>query len=306
MLKIVIHVAFAIIASSYLIWSSVNAEETLSATQSPEAVEGESTQPFLSSASDSHFEKDFSASVGVKMWMNQWNLPDANTTTSGSRFITSYTSATETTLIPVLSVRTKNWLVSGSYFTKTEYDFEKQSADLLFFNVGIPHMNISLTNERTEWDINTGYYLHKYLLVTAGYKGIKRTLEITSGVPGSPATKISIDSKSSGPTLGVASVVPLQGRLGLYGNFAYGRLDTTEEIAGVTATGEATTIPHNTTADYYLGEMGLFYSFKIAKVIDAATVSLGYRFQSLYYKGINELEMRDGTEGFALTLTASF
>ncbi len=291
MLKIVIHVAFAIIASSYLIWSSVNAEETLSATQSPEAVEGESTQPFLSSASDSHFEKDFSASVGVKMWMNQWNLPDAMIGNNGQKSIMSYTSGTEITIIPVLSMRTKNWLVSGSYFTKTEYGFETQTIGVQLDTGVVLPLDILLKDERTEWDINTGYYLHKHLLVTAGYKGIKRIAEVTGKISDFPAgTALKINTKSSGPTLGIAGVVPLQGRFGLYGNFAYGRLGNGDKDP----------------ADYYLGDMGLLYSFKIAKVIDAATVSLGYRFQSLYYKGINELEMRDGTEGFALTLTASF
>jgi len=291
MLKIVIHTAFAIIISSYLIWSSVNAEETLSATQSPVVVEEAPTQSFLSSASDSHFEKDFSASVGVKMWMNQWNLPDALIGDKGQKSIMSYTSGTETTLIPVLSVRSKNWLVSGSYFTKTEYGFGTQTIGVQSNTGVVLPLDILLTDERTEWDINTGYYLHKYLLVTAGYKGVKRIAEVTGKISDFPAgTAPKINTKSSGPTLGIASVVPLQGRFGLYGNFAYGRLGNGDKD----------------TADYYLGDMGLLYSFKFAKVIDAATVSLGYRFQSIYYEAVNGLDVRDGTEGFALSLTATF
>lgn len=289
MLKIVIHTAFAIIISSYLIWSNVNAEETLSVTQSPETVEEAPPQSFLSSASDSHFEKDFSASVGVKMWMNQWNLPDAIIGDNHQKFIMSYTSGTETTLIPVLSVRTKNWLVSGSYFTKTEYGFEKQSIGLATSS-GNTVLGIMLKEKRTEWDINIGYYLHKYLLVTAGHKGIERIVDVTGELSGRTGTAPSITLKSSGPTLGIAGAVPLQGRFGLYGNFAYGRLGNDDRDP----------------ADYYLGDMGIFYSFKFTKVVDAAMVSLGYRFQSLYYKGVNELEMRDGTEGFALSLNVTF
>jgi len=351
MRKIVVHTAFAIITSSYLIWSSVNAEETLSATQSPEAVEEAPTQSFLSSVSDTHFEKDFSASVGVKMWMNQWNLPaTVSPEDNGQKLTMSFTSGTETTLIPVVSVRTKNWFVSGSYFTKTEYGFAKQSLDFPFYipfdgttnfideidengdgveddweevEVNDPVMlkyplDILVKNDRTEWDINVGYYLHKYLLVTAGYKRIERDYETTGEIPkyeittfdenDTPSTKpsteifpnggkfrVSTRSKSSGPTLGIASVVPLQGRFGLYGNFAFGRLDTTVE-------GNET----NRTTDYYLGDMGLFYSFKFAKVVDAATVSLGYRFQSLYFEADNGLDVRDGTEGFALSLNVTF
>lgn len=335
MLKIVIHTAFAIIISSYLIWSSAHAEESPSVTQSPDAMEVESTQSFLSSVSDSHFEKDFSASVGVKMWMNQWSLPYP--VGDGQNLIASFTSGTETTLIPVFSVRTKNWFVSGSYFTKTEYGFAKQSIDVplglpsytvvplptggtVVEQLGAPAglkvpIDVSIDNERTEWDINAGYYLHKYLLVTAGYKEIKREAEVTGTIPDLDVTVIGSNgvsstarlydaipkegrsqkfkggpTKSSGPTLGIAGVVPLQGRFGLYGNFAYGRLGNGDKDP----------------ADYYLGEMGLLYSFKIAKVIDAAAVSLGYRFQSLYLEADNGLDVRDGTEGFALTLTASF
>ncbi len=284
-------VAFAIVTSSYLIGSSVNAEESPSVTQSPGAMEGGTSKSFLSSASDSHFEKDFSASVGVKMWMNQWILPDAMIGNNGQKFIMSYTSGTKIALIPVLSVRAKNWLVSGSYFTKTEYSFEEQTIGVQSGNGTVLPLNISLKNERTEWDINTGYYLHKYLLVTAGYKGVKRIAKVTGQISDFTAgTAPDINTKSSGPTLGIAGVVPLQGRFGLYGNFAYGRLGNGDKDP----------------ADYYLGDMGLLYSFKFAKVIDAASVSLGYRFQSLYYEAGNGLEVRDGTEGFALGLTVTF
>jgi len=142
----------------------------------------------------SHFSKHFTASVGVKTWFNKWDLPTVlePEDSSDQSLLLSYDSKMETTFIPVLSFRYKNFLVSGSYFPSTDYSFGQQSLDFPFFipsnGEGLKYVDdsgnmvgisgnaavkmplpVSISAERSEWDINLGYYVHRSLVVTAGY-----------------------------------------------------------------------------------------------------------------------------------------
>ena len=300
-----------------------------------------------SSLFTSHFNQDFTASVGIKTWFNKWDLPTvlAAENSSDQNLLLSYDSEMETTLIPVLSFRYKNFLVSGSYFPSTDYSFGQQSLDFPFFMptdggglqyiddsgnrmgisgnaaVKIP-LPVSISAERSEWDINVGYYLHRSLVVTAGYKRIDRQSSMSGKLPDDfsltffdpagnalgtigveeieqagmdTAFNVAGDNKTDGLTLGIASVVSLQGRLGLYGSFAYGWLET-----------ETKTTTYN--SDYYLGELGLLYSPRFSQIpmLEAASVYLGYRFQFLNDDVAVGNGATDSTEGFVLGVNLIF
>jgi hypothetical protein len=245
-----------------------------------------------------HFGKDFSASVGVKAWISQWTLPlyHVRENQSDQELVQSYVSKTEIPIVPVISFRYKNFFVSGSYFPKTDYSFGEQFIDLPVEGSETKVLKeLSGSAERSEWDINVGYYLLPSLVVTAGYKKINRDYRwVVSPENADIVTRDARDDDDAVPiadnitsiltfegtfeanddidglTLGIAGVAPLQGRLGLYGNFAFGWLETYSS-SGATY-----------DADYYLGDLGLLYSSRLdnIRMLEAASVYLGYRFQT--------------------------
>jgi len=294
----------------------------------------------LSSVFDPHFPTDFSAFVGVKSWFNKWNLP----VVLDNNKIVSYNSETEATLIPMVGLRYKNFLISGSYFPQTDYSFGAQTIDFPLTSPndgGLTYIDSNLgaavgvsggasvkvpvpsaiSAERSEWDINVGYYLHRSLLVSAGYKRVDRQFHLHGQLPddfsltmfdpnGNELGTVGIDEMkqagkdtfqldeeaiTDGLTLNISSVVSLQGPFGLYGNFGFGWLET-----------EGKTDSYNT--DYYLGEFGLLYSHGVSGIpaLNAAAVYLGYRFQFLN----DDLDIGNGatdsTEGFVLGLNLIF
>jgi hypothetical protein len=295
----------------------------------------------LGSVFEPHFPTDFTASVGIKSWLNKWDLP----VVLDNNQIVSYNSETEATLIPMIGFRYKNFLISGSYFPQSEYSFGAQTIDFpltspndgrltyIDSNLGaavgvsggasvkVP-VPSAISAERSEWDINVGYYLHRSLLVSAGYKRVDRQFRLHGQLPddfaltmfdptGNELGTVGIDEMkqagmdttfqfdeeaiTDGLTLNITSVVPLQGAFGLYGNFGFGWLETKGKAE-----------PYDT--DYYLGEFGLLYShgFSGIPALNAAAVYLGYRFQFLNDDlGIGN-GATDSTEGFVLGVNLVF
>lgn len=239
-------------------------------------------------------EKAFSPSVSMKMWVNTWSLPVNGSETANQ--IWSFRSDTEFAFIPVLSARFDKFFVSGSYFSKTDYEFGTQTLYIpIQDQVAVGKLNISAT--RSEWDLNLGYYLHPSLAITAGYKEIKRDFTLT--LPEVPQPNNTMDGgyKSNGFTLGVGSVVPIQNQFNLYGNFAVGRL-----MDGSS----------NSNSNYYLGELGFLYGsrFETLPALESASVYIGYRFQALkddIRSGNSATNgATDTTDGFVLGVNLSF
>jgi hypothetical protein len=298
------------------------------------AEDSQSLEKQLSAVFKPQSGNDFIGIIGVKSWFNKWDLPFVL-----GEGVSSYNSETETTLIPALSFRYKNFFVSGSYFPKTDYSFGEHAVDFDFdspfstpsniylvdsgtgrfvgvsddvASVKIP-IPVSISAERSEWDINVGYYLYPSLAVTAGYKRIERQVkghlsddftitffnqagnELVVGVDDLAFTEVRQDNKTDGLMLGIASAVPLQGGFAAYGNFAFGWLKTTGD-------GE------DFDSKYYLGELGLLYylRFNSVPVLEAASVSLGYRFQFLDDDVDVEGGATDSTKGFSLAVNIVF
>ena len=80
------------------------------------------------------WSQDFSATVGVKVWVNEWSrdlflsqrisLSDSTIVTIDDTGPDSQESDIEAVPIPQLSARYKWLFVTGSYYSKTEFDFE--------------------------------------------------------------------------------------------------------------------------------------------------------------------------------------
>ena len=254
----------------------------------------------------SHFEKDFSASVGLKMWVNEWEYPTVLTwspTSTNNMVRSQHSDTVEFAFIPTLNLRYKNFFISGSYFPETDYSFEIQ--DVL-------GLSSKFYARRSEWDINFGYYIFPSLIVTAGYKNINRDFGINvndnNGLIQSFPNVGKADT--NGLTLGIAGVASIRGKLGLYGSFAYGWLDTEKNIQFANILGQQ---HGNFDVEYYLGELGLTYSSKLENIhaLEAASVYMGYRFQTLNEERGNlenerPLEITDTTSGFVFGVNLSF
>jgi len=272
-------------------------------------------------------ENAFSASVGVKMWMNQWDYPLTLSESGGDvprqYMILAFKSEIENSLITVLNFRFQNFFVSASYFPKTVYSFKPLSLDTRFsyeesgsviwrdpanfdgereIPIGLTKVptDVTLNTERSEWDINLGYYFHPSLVITGGYKRITRKHTVTLKQLRSilepslsdELAELGGENETDGFTVGIGSAVPIQGGFSLYGAFAVGWLKS-----------------GSYDSDYYLGELGLLYGsrFETLPALEAASVYMGYRFQAVK----DDIPMigngaTDTTEGFVLGVNLSF
>ena len=126
------------------------------------------------------WSRDFSATLGVKVWVNEWSrdsfisefaLGDAGGGTPVVVLVDdtapdSQESDIEPVPIPQLSVRYKWLFVTGSYYSKTEFDFEPTFVRTrVVDSAGNPGDTIRLSSaeasgERYEWDAAGGIYVH--------------------------------------------------------------------------------------------------------------------------------------------------
>lgn len=155
------------------------------------------------------WEKDFSATLGVKVWVNEWTrdsfpnralvAPDLsplgipNTLDTISAGFTSQRPQTQTsedvepTPIPQLSIRYKWLLLSGSYYPETEFDF-RTTTDTVAISQNILDLSGNVlattttqgtffdttTAERKEWDAGLGILVLPNVAILGGYKEIKQ------------------------------------------------------------------------------------------------------------------------------------
>lgn len=229
--------------------------------------------------------------VGAKVWNNKWTswdyYPPIATLPGASE---NFTSSSQSTLIPSLALRYKDFLVTGSVFSRQEYEFVGSN--------GTP-----FKAKRDETDLHFGYYVLPTLALTLGYKTVKQDFGAST-------------FKYNGPIIGAAASAPLTQNYSLYGNFGYGAMKA-EFPAGFTDNSGRNKLD----ADYYLGEVGVAYSFDVKSFISAAkamTATLGYRNQTLATQGFavgtdatkpalsRSTELRDNTEGLVLGMSLTF
>jgi len=267
--------------------------------------------------SKSHFDKDFSASVGLRLWENKWSLPrwdfnaqDPNTplvTQKRSDVIISNTSDNKLVTIPNIGLRYKNFYLGGSYFNETTYNTKEQYKVL-----GNYGYKLGYKPKRSELDINGGYYLNKNLMITLGYKIIDRLYseEVFSDT-GIKSSSSGYDSKGKGAIIGISANAPM-GNTGfnLYGNLSYGRLKTNESVVYISSDFNYSR-RYNYNNNYYSGEFGVSYAIPFKdNYFSAISMSLGYRFQRYEFKNVLSPDIAqtavDTTDGFVAGINILF
>lgn len=226
-------------------------------------------------------DSDFSATIGLKAWVNNWSKWGAVTLygTGGDEFTPAYIarnweSENTTAWIPSASVRYKDFMAGGSYF-KQNYGFGSQ---------------FTWHGERKEYDLVGGYYVLPTLAIIGGYKKVD-TKFVDPGYPESVFVY-------SGPIVGFSASAPLTGGFSLYGTAAIG-----------VNFKRGTETKHD--ADYRLGELGVAYSFDVggAGGMKGLIGTLGYRSQVIVSKLTGDWEGvkgRDTTEGMSIGIIAAF
>jgi hypothetical protein len=206
------------------------------------------------------WSQDFSATVGVKIWINDWQrdsflstgLATPGTPAPGDVAVISRDSAPdnqesdiEPVPIPQISARYKWLFVTGSYYAKTGFDFDDSEAftqalvdadgDGFADDFGAESTALfSTSGDRYEWDASSGIYIHPYVAILGGYKKVRQEIDsfVTQETVDLATELTRIDSSRSfsnidieGPTIGIAASVPIGRGFGVYASYAHGFLD---------------------------------------------------------------------------------
>jgi hypothetical protein len=139
-------------------------------------------------------DSGLSVSVGVRGWNTQW---DTFSYAGNPQVVTQSPANEKFVLVPLLSVRYRDFVGSLSLYPSTDHSFIDGS-----------------TGNRKELDLNLGYYVSPGVAVTLGYKKLEQS-------DGSDIYAL------SGPVLGVNGTASLGRDFSLYGTFGLGRLKTT-------------------------------------------------------------------------------
>lgn len=243
--------------------------------------------------------------AGIRLWVNEWDIPflDRRASISPSSpggiiwrdEIHTTVSDAEVAPMPTIGVRYGKFLGSMTYFVPTSYEGKG---------------GLQRSVERSEFDVNLGYFVLPSVLLSVGYKAgkIDRISDLLSDS----------EQEIAAVLVGVSASAPLTDRLSLYGNFAYGV--ARQESDSPDARGE-----DRYDARYTIGEVGM--SFRLFEgtptaFVRSASASLGYRVQSYTTEDIglgtysgpadatplstDKRDLRSSTNGFVLALVASF
>lgn len=141
-------------------------------------------------------ESDLSVSVGVKAWHTQWDTfgyyPDGDDVPKEDQVLTQVPSESKLVLVPLLSVRYRDFVGSLSVYPATNHS----------------------AGTRKEFDVNLGYYVLPSVAITLGYKKLEQS---SSG----------FRYVLAGAVAGVNGTAPLGGNFSMYGTYALSRMKTT-------------------------------------------------------------------------------
>ncbi len=211
--------------------------------------------------------KDVHATVGLRLWQTEW------TTWANSSEPNAYvTGGLKRTVIPLVSVRYRNFFVSGSTVLKATFDFPPVTT----FNVDFPRQTNVIdpfSFSRKEYDVNLGYFIvPDRLAVSVGWKNIK-------------FSNARYAKEVKGPTVGLSATAPIAAYLSVYGNLAYGipKVKDTDP-----QTGQSGLLFRDARGRYLLTEFGVAVPLgHFADALTGATLTAGYRYQrvSVYPNG---------------------
>lgn len=241
---------------------------------------------------------DVSVTLGTKVWNNKWtswdyyppsSVPSTNFSLPGAA--ENFSSGNQAVLLPSLTLRVRDFLVTGSMFVDKNYGFT--GTDGVVFEA-----------KRTETDLHVGYYLLPTLALTVGYKNVEQDF------------KNGRIFKYTGPIIGLVGSAPLTQGYSLYGNFGYGVMSANLPTGFTDNLGRG-----KLDADYFLSEIGIAYSFDVKSFLPSAkaiTANAGYRSQTLATQNfavgldvnrpaqMRATELRDNTEGLAFGVSITF
>jgi len=224
--------------------------------------------PLAAAAQDFNWS-DMHATVGARLWRVEW--------TSWFGAVGSppiyLTADLETAVIPVASIRWKDFLLSGSYMLAKDFQF--------------PISNYPLT-ERKEYDVNLGYFVLPGLALSLGYKNVK--YDTNDGT-------YRWDMK--GATVGASGSAPMSPFLSLYGTFAYGRPKLKDNA-----------VFNDVRAKYLLTELGLAWPLgHWSPSMNGMVITTGYRYQRIgahsNVTGITGTELNETAQGYLLGFSYS-
>lgn len=138
-----------------------------------------------------------SVSVGLKAWSTQWTTFGYDVNGGGQTVITQVPAKDKVVLVPLLSVRWRDWVGSVSGYGSTDYEFVDGGS-----------------NSRKELDANVGYLVLPGVAVTLGYKKVGQ--------------KAATDNyELAGLVAGMSATAPLSSSVSLYGSLGLGRMKDT-------------------------------------------------------------------------------
>jgi len=237
-------------------------------------------------------EKDWSITLGLKAWLNQWESWISPSNLGGN--VISETSNLKLAPIPSVSFKYRDFFVSSSYFAKTSYKFP--TYDELNPTTGLT--TTTFKADRKEFDLNFGWYFVPRLAVTLGLKQVDQDFTITrtgSGFSGAPGVA---KYKYAMPTVGITGSAPISDRFAMYGTGAWG------PAVATTING---TKNSNYSGFYNASEFGLAWL-----AAQNFTMTLGYKYQIIQNKIkssdpiLDGLVYRDVTDGWAIGGLLSF
>jgi hypothetical protein len=220
------------------------------------------------------WDRDFSATLGVKIWVNDWSrnrlfvgkgvITDAPLAAfSSDSAVDSAESDIEAVPIPQLSVRYKWLFVSGGYYAKTRFDFDDLEGTVTAMvdtdGDGLPDTGaqsntlFSASGDRYEWDASGGVYIHPYVAILGGYKKVRQEVDfffiqetvdaVTGATLGTASATTFQDIDIEGPTIGIAAAVPIGRGYGVYASYAHGFMDAEIRDVNRTENGEELSDP---------------------------------------------------------------
>ncbi len=286
------------------------------------------------------WSRDFSATLGVKVWVNEWSRdsfisqgaervvvdPDGNPilfdTTVRDSAPDTQESDIEPVPIPQLSAKYKWLFVTGSYYSKTQFDFEPTFGETVLAadpRILITENRFETSGERYEWDASGGVYVHPYVALLGGYKKVRQrinqTITTTDFVDDTLfVNSIFSDIDIEGPTIGIAGSVPIGGRgFGMYATYAHGFMDAEIRDGSLTFGDDNGGEDLEFDADYDLAEAGFYYSHGMDRLmphlpLSAATIYAGYRYQAIStdFEEQGDQDRSDVTRGFAVGVNLTF
>ncbi len=284
------------------------------------------------------WSRDFSVTLGVKVWVNEWSrdsfisqgLLGAFVDDAGDVIIVpvsvvdsapdSQESDIEPVPIPQLSARYKWLFATGSYYSKTQFDFEPTFGDLRLGSLTGPLLHRSTfetSGERYEWDASGGIYVHPYVALLGGYKKVRQTIDQTITITDFVSRTLDIvrsysDIDIEGPTIGIAASVPIGRGFGVYATYAHGFMDANiRDVTTFPVSSDSGAVEFD--ADYDVAEAGFSYSHGMDRLmphlpLSAATVYAGYRYQAIStdFEEQNVQDRSDVTRGFAVGVNLTF